>query len=117
MPKLPVKNFSSVSTQPIKQDFLGDIQLTSWKWFLEKGLKELFEEISPISDHSGKEVNLYFTDYRFDEPKYDQVTAQFKDLSYEAPLRVKVKLVNKRTKKEKEQEVYLGDFPVMTDMG
>ena len=84
---------------------LTEIQKKSYDWFLKKGVAELFEEISPISDHSGKEVNLYFTDYRFDEPKYDQVTAQFKDLSYEAPLRVKVKLVNKRTKKEKEQEV------------
>ena len=84
---------------------------------MRKGLKELFHEISPIKDYSGKELELYFVDYYFDEPKYDEETARFKDLSFEAPLRAKVRLVNHRTKEDKEQEVYLGDFPTMTKRG
>jgi DNA-directed RNA polymerase beta' subunit len=96
---------------------LNDVQLSSYKWFLEKGLKELFEEISPIRDHTGHEFELYFSDYRFDEPKYDEVTARYKETSYEASLRCVLKLINKQTGKEDSQEVYLGDFPVMTDRG
>jgi len=75
--------------------------------------------MSPIRDHSGKDLELYFLDYYFDEPKYDEETAQLKGLSYEAPLRVKVKLINHRSGgvKERKQEVYLGDFPIMTARG
>jgi DNA-directed RNA polymerase subunit beta len=117
MSKLPVKNFSKDSRPFIKQQFLGEMQTKSWDWFLKKGLKELFEEISPIKDYSGKDLELYFSDYHFDEPKYDQETAKYKGLSFEAPLRVKVKLLNAKTKKAKEQEVYLGDYPIMTKEG
>ncbi len=117
MSKLPVKNFSKNSRPVIKQQFLGEIQKTSWEWFLKKGLKELFNEISPIKDYSDKELELHFTNYHFDEPKYDQETARYKSLSFDAPLRVRVKLVNNKTKKVKEQEVYLGDFPIMTKEG
>ena len=118
MTKLPVKVFSSQGGGVfVKQPFLAEVQTTSWQWFVKKGLKDLFLEISPIKDYSGKELELYFSDYYFDEPKYDEATARFKDLSYEAPLRAKVKLVNKRTKDVKEQEVYLGDFPIMTGRG
>jgi DNA-directed RNA polymerase subunit beta len=115
--KLPVKNFSSQAGPFIEQQFLAEIQTDSWKWFVKHGLKELFTEISPIKDYSGKELELYFSDYYFDEPKHDEETAWFKDLSYEAPLRAKVKLINHRTKETKEQEVYLGDFPIMTKRG
>ena len=99
--KLPTKNFSSYSgfDQLIKQQFLAEGQIASWNWFVKAGLKELFEEISPIKDHSGESLEIYFSDYHFDEPKYDEETAQFKDLTYEAALRVKVKLVNLLTKK------------------
>jgi DNA-directed RNA polymerase subunit beta len=118
MPKLPVKVFTSqIKTLPIEQPNLAEIQFNSFKWFKEVGLKELFLEVSPIRDYGGKEWELYFTDYYFDEPKYDETQSQFKDLTYEAPLRVKVKLVNKITKKIKEQEVYMGDFPMMTGRG
>jgi len=117
MSKLPVKNFFKNPRQAVKQQFLGELQKASWDWFLKKGLKELFNEISPIKDYSGKELELYFSDYHFDEPKYDEETARYKGLSFEAPLRVKVKLVNKKTKRSKEQEVYLGDFPIMTPNG
>ena len=114
---LPIKLFSSHPEPFIKQQFLAEIQTTSWDWFVKKGLKELFDEISPIRDYSGKDLELYFSDYYFDEPKYDEETARFKSLSYEAPLRAKVKLVNHRNKSTKEQEVYLGDFPIMTNRG
>lgn len=117
--KLPTKNFSSYSdsNQLVKQQFLAETQITSWNWFVKTGLKDLFEEISPIKDHSGENLEVYFSDYHFDEPKYDEETAQFKDLTYEAALRVKVKLVNLLTKENKEEEVYLGDFPIMTKKG
>lgn len=114
---LPTKLFSSHPEQLIKQQFLAEIQTASWDWFIKKGLKELFEEISPIKDYSGKDLELYFLDYYFDEPKYDEEMSRFKGLSYEAPLRAKVKLVNHRDKSVKEQEVYLGDFPIMTSRG
>ncbi len=117
MSKMPSKIFASRQPSFIEQPFLAEIQTASWSWFLKKGLKELFEEISPIKDYSGKEMELYFSDYYFDEPKYDEETSRFKDASYEAPLRAKVKLVNNRTKKVREEEVYLGDFPIMTTRG
>ncbi|MDP3015374.1 MAG: DNA-directed RNA polymerase subunit beta [bacterium] len=119
MSKLPTKIFSSYSDsdQLIKQQFLAEGQIASWNWFVKTGIKELFEEISPIKDYSGENLEVYFSDYHFDEPKYDEETAQFKDLTYEAALRVKVKLVNLLTKKTNDEEVYLGDFPVMTKRG
>ncbi len=113
----PTKIFSSHPGAFIKQPFLAEIQISSWKWFIQKGLKELFQEISPIKDYSGKELELYFVDHYFDNPKYDEETSRLKDLTFEAPLRAKVKLVNKETKGSKEQEVYLGDYPMMTDRG
>src|ERR1700733_3458826 len=96
---------------------LNEAQLKSYQWFLEKGLNELLEEISPIRDHTGKEFELYFSDYRFDEPKYDETTARYKEATYEAPLRCTLRLVNNRTGKNHEQEVYFGDFPIMTTRG
>ncbi|HDH31653.1 MAG TPA: DNA-directed RNA polymerase subunit beta, partial [Candidatus Wolfebacteria bacterium] len=114
---LPTKTFSSHPKSFIEQPHLAETQITSWNWLIKKGLKELLKEISPIKDHSGKELELYFTDYYLDEPKHDEETARFKDLTFEAPLRAKIKLVNNRTKKVNEQEVYLGDFPIMTERG
>ncbi|MFA5358702.1 MAG: DNA-directed RNA polymerase subunit beta [Patescibacteria group bacterium] len=96
---------------------LIQVQSDSYRWFLESGLKELFDEISPIRDTFGRELELYFTDYYLDEPKFDEITSKEKNISYEAPLRVKAKLSNKKTNKNQIQEIYLGDFPVMTDRG
>ncbi len=96
---------------------LIEIQLNSYHWFLDRGLKELLEEINPITDFTGKDLELYFEDYYLDEPKYDEVTAKNKNISHEAPLRCKVRLVMKKTGEIKEQEIYLGDFPIMTDRG
>ena len=71
MAKKPVKIFSSQEVAAVKQPFLAEFQMASWEWFVAKGLKNLFAEMSPIRDYSGKELELYFSDYYFDEPKYD----------------------------------------------
>ncbi len=96
---------------------LIESQLDSYDWFLEKGLRELLDEVSPIDDFTEKDLALSFTDYYLDEPKYDEVTAKNKNISYEAPLRCKIQLTIKSTGEIKEQEIYLGDFPLMTDRG
>ncbi len=96
---------------------LISIQKDSYQWFFLEGLKELFEEISPIKDFIGRDLELYFLDYYLDEPKFDEISAHAKNITYEAALRVKTRLVNKRTGEIKEQEVYLGDFPIMTARG
>ena len=96
---------------------LIETQINSYAHFLEKGLNELLNEINPITDFTGKDLELFFEDYYLDEPKYDEVTAKNKNISFEAPLRCKVKLIIKKTGEIKEQEIYLGDFPIMTDRG
>ena len=96
---------------------LIEIQQASYQWFFDDGLKELFDEISPIRDFIGRDLELYFLDYYLDEPKFDEVTARAKNTTYESALRAKARLVNKRTGEIKEQQVYLGDFPIMTPRG
>ena len=96
---------------------LIEIQQRSYDWFFRDGLKELFAEISPVRDFIGRDLELSFLDYYLDEPKFDEVTAKTKNVTYEAALRVQVRLVNKKTGEIKEQEIYLGDFPLMTDRG
>ncbi len=96
---------------------LIEAQVASYEWFLKEGLRELLDEVNPIKDFTGKDLELEFGDYYFDEPKYDEKTSKAKNISFEAPLRSKVKLLNKHTGEVKEQEVYLGDVPVMTERG
>ncbi len=96
---------------------LIEIQQRSYDWFFREGLKELFQEISPVKDFIGRDLELSFLDYYLDEPKFDEVTAKAKNVTFEAALRVQVRLVNKKTGEIKEQEIYLGDFPLMTDRG
>ncbi|MBU3901096.1 DNA-directed RNA polymerase subunit beta [Patescibacteria group bacterium] len=96
---------------------LIEVQLDSFQWFRDKGLKELFEEVSPIRDWSGKDLDLYFCDYYFDEPKHNELEAKRQNVSYEAPLRAKLRLVNRKTGEVKEQEIYLGEFPLITEQG
>ncbi|OGY55079.1 MAG: DNA-directed RNA polymerase subunit beta [Candidatus Buchananbacteria bacterium RIFCSPLOWO2_01_FULL_46_12] len=110
------KTFTQLKAAAPMPDLI-EVQKRSYDWFLREGLKELFEEISPIVDFVGRDLELYFGRYTLDEPKFDEVTSKAKNLSYEAPLRVMAKLKNKRVKKEVEQEIYLGDFPLMTDRG
>ena len=92
-------------------------QINSYNWFLDKGLKELLHEVNPIIDFTSKDLELSFEDYYLDEPKYDELTSRSKNISYEAPLRCRIKLIIKKTGEIKEQEIYLGDFPLMTDRG
>ena len=96
---------------------LIQIQTKSYKWFLEEGLAEVFEDISPIQDYAGNLV-LEFIDYNLsDPPKYDQETCKERDATYAAPLKVKVRLITNETGEVKEQEVFMGDFPIMTERG
>ncbi len=114
---MKTKSFSK-SKVSLPPPYLLSLQKESWQWLWKKGLKELFSEIFPIRDYTGKELELWFLDYELDKPKYktDLEDKQNND-SYEAPLRVKAKLVNLKTKEIKEQEVFLADFPLMTERG
>lgn len=96
---------------------LIEVQKDSYQWFWNKGLKELFAEINPIADFTGKDLELTVTDYYLDEPKYPALVCKNKNISYEAPLRAKATLLMKKTGEVKEQEIYLGDFPIMTERG
>lgn len=86
---------------------LIEIQQQSYQWFLDEGLKEMFEDISPIEDFTGNLV-LEFIDYTLEEPKYSVDESRERDVTYAAPLRVKVRLINKETGEVKEQEVFMG---------
>jgi DNA-directed RNA polymerase subunit beta len=95
---------------------LIEIQIASYQWFLDEGLREMFQDISPIQDFTGNLV-LEFVDYSLGEPKYPVDESKERDVTYAAPLRVKVRLHNKETGEVKEQEVFMGDFPLMTETG
>ena len=114
--KQPRKYFTKFP-QVLKLPDLIEVQKRSYQWFFDEGLKELFAEINPIRDFIGRDLELYFLDYYLDEPKFDERTAKERNVTYEAPLRALTRLVNKRTGETKEQEVYLGDFPLMTERG
>ena len=92
------------------------IQRNSYNWFLEEGLKEIFEEVSPITDFSDT-LQLDFLTSSFGEPKYSEEECKERDATFAAPLRIKVRLLNKESGEIKEQEVFMGDFPLMTDQG
>lgn len=95
---------------------LIEIQLSSYQWFLDEGLREMFQDISPIEDFTGN-LSLEFIDYSLGEPKYSVGESKQRDVTYSAPLRVKVRLINKETGEVKEQDVFMGDFPLMTETG
>ncbi len=96
---------------------LIDIQKDSYHWLFESGIKELLDEINPIDDFTGNKYSLEFEDYELEEPKIDEQRAKDRNLSYKAPLKCRVKLVNKELGTSKGADVYLGDFPVMTERG
>jgi DNA-directed RNA polymerase subunit beta len=96
---------------------LIELQLKSFDWFVEKGLRELFDEISPIKDFTGKVMELHFLDYEFGAPKYAELECRTKDLTFSRPLYVNVELLIKETGEIQRQRVYMGDFPFMTDQG
>ena len=96
---------------------LIEIQMNSYKWFLEEGLMEAFRDISPIQDYTGNLI-LEFIDYELDnDPKYDVEECKERDVTYAVPLKVQVRFINKETGEVKEQKVFMGDFPLMTDKG
>ena len=93
------------------------VQIDSFNWFLEEGLRELFAEISPISDFTGRNLELQLLDYTIGEPKYSEDECRERDMTFAAPLRVKTRLIAKETGEVKEQEIFMGDFPMMTETG
>ncbi|MBQ2676714.1 MAG: DNA-directed RNA polymerase subunit beta, partial [Clostridia bacterium] len=96
---------------------LIEVQKNSYQWFLDEGLKEVFKDVSSITDHNENLV-LSFIDYRLDDqPKYSVVECKERDTTYAAPLRVRAQLLNKETGEIKESEVFMGDFPLMTESG
>ncbi|WP_132018134.1 DNA-directed RNA polymerase subunit beta [Hydrogenispora ethanolica] len=95
---------------------LIEVQQKSYQWFLDEGLREMFRDISPIQDFTGNLV-LEFIDYALGDPKYPVEECKDRDVTYAAPLRVRARLINKETGEVKEQEVFMGDFPLMTEKG
>jgi len=93
------------------------VQLDSYEWFTREGLRELLDEISPIQDFTGSKMELRFGEYSFGEPKYSEAECRDRDATFAAPLRVKVELIVKETGEVKEQELFMGDFPLMTPTG
>ena len=96
---------------------LIEIQRNSYKWFWKEGLRQLFDEVSPVRDWGGKDLELYFLDYYLADPKYSEAEAKTHNVSYEASLYCRVKLVNKKSNDVKKQDIFLGDFPLMTQRG
>ncbi len=109
------RNYSRVKSNVALPDLIK-VQTESFKWFIDKGLGELFEDISPIQNFT-ENIELYFEDYEFSDAKYDISESKIKDMTYSRPLRVNVKLVNKDTGEIKQQRIFMGDFPMMTPTG
>jgi len=96
---------------------LIELQRKSYDWFVERGLRDLLDEISPIQDFTGKSMELHFNAYEFGDPKYDQLECRARDLTFSRPLYVEVELVIHETGEHIQQRVYMGDFPTMTERG
>src|SRR5688500_10236308 len=111
------KKVEGVSYEKFEIPNLIELQLDSFSWFIEKGLRELFDEISPIKDFTGKVMELQFLDYEFGAPKYSEEECRTKDLTFSKPLYVNVELLIKETGEIQRQRVYMGDYPWMTDQG
>lgn len=110
--RLSFASINEVLTMPN----LIEIQQNSYKWFLREGLKDMFRDISPIQDFTGNLI-LEFVDYALKPEKYSVEECKARDVTYSAPLHVRVRLINKETGEVKEQDVFMGDFPLMTDKG
>ena len=102
--------------EPIELPNLIEIQLSSYQWFLKTGLREALQEVFPISDFTGN-LDLDFIDYSLGDPKYEVNECKERDVSFQAPLKLKVRLTDKENGEIKESEVYMGDLPLMTDKG
>lgn len=115
--QLTIKSFARHSRGILEPPRLTQFQTDSFQWFLEKGIGEVFKEILPISDYTGKDLELEFKDYSLEPPKLSESQAKEKGLNYESTIRVKLKLVNKKSGIEREQEAYFGEIPIMTPRG
>ena len=109
------RNYSKIRTE-VDLPGLVEIQTKSFDWFVEQGLKEVFEDASPISSFN-QDLKLYFGDYHFEDPKFDIVQSKLRDINYSRPLKVNVRLENAQTGEVLEQELFMGDIPYMTPVG
>ena len=116
-PKLVQKRFAEYREPLVETPPPIEMQLASYKQLLEKGVTEVFEEFANIKDYSGKKFELKFVGFRLDPPSFDELHAKAQKLTYETPMRATLKLVNKVMNEEKEQEIFLSDFPLMTSHG
>ncbi len=110
------RSYAKIPTS-LEMPNLIQVQIDSFDWFLREGLQELFDEINPVSDFTGRIMDLRFGKYFFGTPRYTEVECRERDLTYAAPLRVRAELLIKETGEIKEQEIFLGDFPLMTEKG
>ncbi|MDI3339794.1 MAG: DNA-directed RNA polymerase subunit beta [Sphaerobacter sp.] len=108
-------SYASIPTV-LEMPNLVQLQIESFEWFKTEGMRELLDEISPIVDYNQK-MELRFLEHRFDEPRYDEETCRERDMTYAAPLRIRVQLLIRETGEIKENDVFLGDFPMMTQHG
>ncbi|MDP3696633.1 MAG: DNA-directed RNA polymerase subunit beta [Candidatus Taylorbacteria bacterium] len=111
------KIFSKYPIDTFEPPSLVQVQLDSHKWFWDVGFKELLKDVSPIADWTAKELELSFIEYKLEEPKYNERLSIEKNVTYEAPLKIRVGLKNKRSGAYQEQELFLADFPLMTPRG
>ena len=109
------RNFSKIRNTYELKDLL-EVQKKSYKWFLDTGIKEVFEDLFPVENFSGT-LSLEFGDYHFDEPRYSIKESKDRESTYAAPLRVEVRLFNRESGEVKEQEIFMGDMPMKTDSG
>ncbi len=110
------RNYSKVRTDVALPNLI-EIQTKSFDWFVTEGLKELFRDVSPIKSYDGNNLEIYFGDFRFEDPKFDVVDCKLRDINYSRPLKVKVRLNNNVTGEQKEKELFMGDVPYMTPVG
>lgn len=111
------KHFTKRDVSKVSMPNLIETQINSYNWFLEEGLRDLLDEISPISDFSGKKLELELLEHSISEPKHSPEVCKRKNITYEASLKVHVQLINKETGEIKEQDVFLGGIPLMTSRG
>lgn len=115
--RMEKKYFSAHKKSVVDMPNLVKTQLDSFNWLITDGLKELFEEFSPINDYAGKEFILEFLNFSVGKPKHDEYHCKMNNLTYNAPIKVVAKLTTKETGQEKEQEIFLADTPYMTNRG
>ncbi|GAB4166679.1 MAG: DNA-directed RNA polymerase subunit beta [Roseiflexaceae bacterium] len=114
--KIQRRSFAKIQ-DAVQLPTLIETQINSFEWFRREGLRELFDEISPITDFTGKNMELRFQEYQFGEPRYSEHECRERDMTYAAPLRANVQLRILATGELKESEIFLGDFPLMTENG